>query len=38
MEEPEIDMQNGYNQCSGSGKYGRWAAYGCGNSLIPPYV
>ena len=35
MAEPEIDMQNGHNHCRGSGKYGRWAAFGCGVSLIP---
>jgi len=35
MTEPEIDTQNGHNDCRGSGKYGRWAACGCGISLVP---
>ena len=35
MTEPEIDTQSGHNHCRGSGKYGRWAACGCGISLIP---
>ena len=35
MTEPEIDMQSGHNHCRGLGKYGRWAACGCGISLIP---
>ena len=33
--EPKTDMQNGHHHQRGSGKYGRWAACGCGISLIP---
>jgi len=31
-------MQNGHNHCRGSGKYGRWAACGCGitQCYLPP--
>ena len=36
MTEPEIDMQNSHNHYRSSGNYGRWAACGCGISLIPP--
>ena len=31
----KTDMQNGHNHFRGSGKYGRWAACGCGISPIP---
>jgi len=34
MAESETDRQNGHNHCRGSGKNGRWAACGCGISLI----